>query len=234
MRLRRGSRNRDRDTFKPPRAILCEGPSDEAFFRALIEAKGLPEFSIRNCADADETGKGGIDKFGKLLEAIPGFGNFYDLRDILIVADGDTNPQDNFERVVRQIAQATPEATPKPSYGVPRQHLEKASGSPASIAVMILPWIDTPGNLEGLCLKSATTASPAMAACVEAFATCAEVGKWVDATKADKMRLVSMISAQHQANPPIGFGRVWKEAPGLIPLSDPCFDEIAAVLESYR
>ncbi len=234
MPSRRGGRYRDRHTFKPPRAILCEGPSDEAFFRALIDAKSLPEFSIRNCADADETGKGGIDKFGKLLEAIPGFGSFYDLRDILIVADGDTNPQGNFERVVRQITQAAPEATPNPAYGVPRQHLEKAAGSPASIAVMILPWIDTPGNLESLCLKSAVAASPTMAACVDAFAACAEVGEWSDTTKADKMRLVSMISAQHQANPPIGFGRIWKDASGLVPLNHPCFDRVAAVLESYR
>ncbi len=99
---------------------------------------------------------------------------------------------------------------------------------------MILPSINTPGNLESLCLKSAIAASPMMAACVDAFAACAKVGEWADATKADKMRLVSMISAQHQANPPIGFGKIWKDAPGLVPLNHPCFDGIAAMLESFR
>lgn len=77
-------------------------------------------------------------------------------------------------------------------------------------------------------------ASPMFAACVDAFAACAKVGEWPDATKADKMKLVSMIAVQHQANPPIGFGKIWKDAPGLVPLNHPCFDGIAAVLETYR
>lgn len=234
MPSNRRRRSRDRDTFNTPRAILCEGPSDEAFFRALISARGLPEFSIRNCADADEAGKGGIDKFGKLLESIPGFGSFYDLKEILIIADGDTDPRRNFDRVARQIAQAAPEASPTPSYGVPSQHLERAIGSPANIAVMIVPWIDDPGNLESLCLRSAIAAAPAVAGCVDAFFGCVEADKWSDATKAEKMKFVSMIAAQHQSNPSIGIGNIWREAPGLVPLNHRSFDRIVAALEGYR
>jgi len=218
----------------PPRALLCKGPSDEAFFRALVAARGLPEFSIRNCADADENRRGGIDKFDRLLAAIPTYRGFWDLTDILIVADSDTDPDRKFKKVRDQIGQVVVQAAPAPTYNVPATPLARAPGNPAAITIMLVPWFDMRGNLESLCLPGASAASPAIAACARAFVECTGADGWADNTKIDKLMLRSVLSAQHPPDPFIGLGNIWKEAPGLIPLNHPCFDAISDVLESFR
>jgi hypothetical protein len=82
-----------------PRLIICEGPSDEAFFRALIKSRGLSEFSIRNGTDSGPEAGGGIDQFGALLTAIRAWRGFEQVTDIILAADNDLSPQTNFTKV---------------------------------------------------------------------------------------------------------------------------------------
>jgi hypothetical protein len=119
-----------RNTFTGPRAIVCEGRADEAFFRALIAARQLPEFDIKTTGDADPNQRGGIDKFGLLLQGIPSWGGFDQLTDILLIADNDESPADNFRRVRDQIAAVTPFGVPPTKYTVPDKPLERTTGKP--------------------------------------------------------------------------------------------------------
>lgn len=223
-----------RKSLTPPRVILCEGFSDEAFFRELIKQRRIHQFGIRSCADADKSKKGGIDKFGKLLEAIPTWEGFSELRDIVIVADNDASPAKNFAKVCRLIERASPEAIPAPVYGVPDRALVSAAGTPARITVLMMPWPDVPGNLESLCLQAAASVSADISACVDGFVRCARTDEWEDPTKVDKMRLRSILAARHQKDPFIGLGNVWQrqQSRGLIPINHPCFDRIEAFLRS--
>lgn len=63
-----------------PRLIICEGASDEAFFRKLIKNRGLPPFCVRHTGDFDPANKGGKSKFGKFLQGLPTWHGFYSLQ----------------------------------------------------------------------------------------------------------------------------------------------------------
>jgi hypothetical protein len=103
-----------RKSFPKRKVIICEGSSDEAFFRALLLHANITDFSVRNSSDIDRSGgnRGGIDKFGAMLSGMATWDGFPDLTDIVLVADADRNPQANFLRVVAQIAGAAPETIP--------------------------------------------------------------------------------------------------------------------------
>ena len=120
-----------RNTFsEKTKLIVCEGPSDEAFLRALIKHKRLPEVSIRHTGDADETGRGGIDKFHAYFKGIPGHVGFFDLTAILIVADNDLTPDGNFRKITGQLSALEPFGEPPQRFPVPTKPLERANGRP--------------------------------------------------------------------------------------------------------
>jgi hypothetical protein len=131
------------------RLILCEGTSDEALLRALIDTRNLPEFCIRNGSDLPGDNSGGISMIGRLLAGIIIWEGFSSISDILIVVDSDSDPNSNFREVRSQIQSVTDYA-----YPIPDQLLVRGAGSP-TMAVLTLPWIDEPGNLETLCLPFA-------------------------------------------------------------------------------
>ena len=214
-----------RDHLSRPLLILCEGRSDEAFFRALIGHRGLTEFGIRNGMDSGPNSGGGISQFGPLLTAMRTWKTFDIVTDILIVADNDLDPDENFNKVRTQI-----EATGQ--YAIPNAPLVKESGTP-TIQVMMIPGTKKQGNLESLCVEAAIDAHPDIAKCVDNFADCVDADCWEEVTLREKMRLRSLLAAAHKPDPFIGLGNTWREEPTLIPLSHSCFDWIAKVLSSY-
>lgn len=214
-----------RDHLSLPLLILCEGRSDEAFFRALIRHRGLPEFGIRNGMDSGPNSGGGISQFGPLLKAMRTWNTFDIVTDILIVADNDLDPDENFNRVRTQIEAAG-------HYAIPSAPLIKESGTP-TIQVMMIPGTKKQGNLESLCIEAAIDAHPDIARCVDQFTSCVHADRWKEITFREEMRLRSLLAAAHRTNPSIGLGRVWIEEPKLIPLNHSCFDWIATVLSSY-
>jgi len=213
-----------RDQLSVPLLILCEGPSDEAFFRALVCHRKLPEFGIRNGLDSGPDSGGGIDQFGPLLTAITTWRNVDIITDILIVADNDLSPSGSFDKVRNQIA-----ATGR--YEVPISPLVKAAGSP-TIQVMMIPGTGKPGNLESLCVEAAIDAHPDIAKCVDQFATCVNADGWPEINLCE-LKLRSLLAAAHQPNPFIGLGNTWIKDPNLIPLNHSCFDWIVKTLGSY-
>lgn len=221
-----------RQTFSKSHAILCESPTDEAFLRALLRHKRLPEVCIRYTGEANIDRTGGIDQFGKLLEGIPTWDGFFSVTDLLIVADTDLDPARNFEKIQKALADARPFGTPPTTYRVPTRPRVKIAGAPA-VMVLMVPWEDQPGNLERLCLAAAMSAAGNTAACVDTFAQCAGVNAWANSIKRDAMKLRSVLAAQHQKNPFIGIGKVWQKNPALIPIDHASFKGIEDVLTDF-
>lgn len=217
-----------RAEFNLPRLIVCEGGADAAFLRALIKARDLPEFHIRNPQDRGEMARGGIDQIGDYMAGFYITPGFAQLTEILIIANSDINPITNFQKVCAQVA-----AVSTFKFEVPITPLKRTAGVPG-VTIALLPWHDEPGNLESFCLEAAKFASPAASACVEIFATCTGAETWVEQTKRGKMKLRSILAAQHKRDPFIGIGKVWREAAHLIPLSHSSFDRLSSILESFR
>lgn len=221
-----------RNMFTKTKLIVCEGPSDEAFLRALIKFKGIPEVSIRHTGDADSTGRGGIDKFQAYLKGIPGHVGFYDLTDILIVADNDLTPRANFEKITDQLTAVGAFGEPPQTFAVPTNPLKLANGKP-NIKIMMLPWTGVSGNLECLCLDAALEANPDLAQKVSAFAVETEAEQWDEVTLKGKMKLRCLLAANHRPDPFIGLGNVWAADPNLIPLNSRHFEDITKELRAF-
>jgi hypothetical protein len=214
-----------------PKLILCEGPADEAFLRALISARQLGDPSIRNTSDGTGDRSGSISRFGTLLTAIPAFHGFAQVTDILIIADADEDPPANFAQIQRQIESAENPSAKPPRYASPTALRETAGHAP-SITVLLLPWDNQKGNLESLCLDAAMSADHAIAQCVEEFATCTGTN-WPEVTLSGKMKLRSLLAARHRPNPFIGMGNIWSNAPDLVPLSHSSFNQLSDFLRDF-
>lgn len=212
---------------------MCEGLSDEAFFRALIAARPLPEFAIHHTGESNAEGAGGISRFGDLLKAIPSWNGFYELTDIILVADNDLTPQENFDNLCDQISSVDPYGVPPQQYPVPSRPLETVAGSP-NITVLMVPSEDEPGILETLCLTAAVAAAPDITACTDRFANCTSADKWGNPNNLTKMKLRSLLTSQNESNPLVGLGLVWHQNPGLIPLNHEVFDPIVSFLQRFR
>jgi hypothetical protein len=122
--------------------IVCEGQSDEAFFRHLIQKRNLPQFKVVYPMHQQDGGWRGFAPRLRALKTEPGFD---ELRGILVAADNDDNPTSSFRNVCDQLRAA--------GYPVPERPLQaiRAPEYPA-LAVMMLPWADQGGKLESLCL----------------------------------------------------------------------------------
>lgn len=215
-----------------PRLLLCEGPSDEAFFRALIRHRRLPEFCIRHTGELNSAGSGGIDQFGPLLRGVVAYEGFPNVTDILVAADADETPEQNFAKVRDQIAAARPETVPPVHFSIPSAPLERKGDRP-TVTVLMIPWAGVKGNLESLCLSAAQDTAAASARCVDQFADCTGASGWPEVGKLGKMKLRSLLAAKHKRDPFIGLGNVWVQNEDLIPLGHASFDKIADVLAGY-
>lgn len=222
-----------RTTLTLPRLIVCEGPSDEAFFRALINARQLPEFSIRQTGESNAEGGGGITRFGDFLKGIPSWNGFYQLTDIILVADNDLTPRENFDNVCDQISSVDPYGGPPQQYPVPSRPLETVAGPP-NITVLMVPSENEPGVLETLCLTAAVVVAPDITACTDRFANCTSADIWENPNNLTKMKLRSLLTAQNERNPFIGLGMVWDQNTGLIPLNHQVFDPIVDFLGGFH
>lgn len=215
---------------------MCEGPADEAFIRAIMNYKGIhKDFHIRNTSDRktqDMITTGGIDFIGEVLQAFTTFRGFEIIKHVVIVVDNDENPNANFLKVCSQISGIKSlSPTVERKYAVPKEPYKRAKGD-IDVTIITVPDKECIGNLETLCLPAARTAAVNITDCLSQYATCTGADKWKNKTKYDKMLLRSLLAASHQQNPAIGIGKIWNEAPHLIPLSDPSLKKIINIISS--
>ena len=76
--------------------LLCEGPDDREFFRALINARTLPNFRTKfNGTPTDP--RGGNTKFVPGLRIHYELGGSRQFQKVLVVSDNDDQPAESFE-----------------------------------------------------------------------------------------------------------------------------------------
>jgi hypothetical protein len=151
------------------------------------------------------------------------------LEKILIVADNDGDPPMALQKV-QQYINDTADFLAKLRYMAPVQEQVSAGTNP-SITILMLPWSGQSGALDTLCLVAARNREPAIAGCVDAFATCVNPIGWVQ-PREDKMKLRALISATH-TDPYISPAWVWRDGTNVVPLSDPVFNQIEEFLRAF-
>jgi hypothetical protein len=224
---RRGGRG-DPISFVHSRLIIGEGPHDAAFFRVLLANRKLPAAHIHFTEELSRMpGKSG---FGESLARIRNLTGFSNLKHVVLVTDSDKNARGSFQEVADLVRNVRAPALGEPphSYPIPTEQHKRANGNP-SITILMVPWKGKVGALETLCFEAAIRNRPAEAKCVDQFAKCARTNTWSPQKRA-KMNLRSLITSIHERNPDIGFGKIWEDAPDLIPISDTAFSQIAKFL----
>jgi hypothetical protein len=193
------------------RLIVGEGQGDAAFFRQLIKVRKLADFQVFQREKKEATGDGA---FEAMLRSIKTNRQYDDCSLIVVVADNDSDPAESFQKIAKQIKNAQ-------DYAVPTKPREVAKADALrSVSVLMLPWDDVPGALDSVCYSVAAARRPAIAACVEQYAKCANATDWAPSPLA-KLRLRCLLSASCPKDPNIGITHAWsknKKPKDLIPL----------------
>lgn len=220
--------------FTESRLILCEGNSDAAFFDALIRARSLPRANVRTVGDL--TSSPGDGQFGAALQAAAPLIGFGGLKDIVIVIDCDENAGAALEKISKQIQELPPmDEDTGLRFPVPNKLLQKEVGEKngdivaPSIVVLPVPGLNQRGALESLCYQAAVREKPEKSFCVDGLVSCAGVSHW-SSSKLAKARLRAFLAIANEKDPDLALSLLWKRAPEMVPLRDPCFDEISNFL----
>ena len=147
------------------------------------------------------------------------------LRSIILVADNDETPHDSFLNVRSQIPDG---------WAHPNNPFEKAQRPETpNIVIVMLPFprigASSHGCLESMLLQAAEPVLAAQTACLNTYCTCIGSNGW-NITARDKMRLRCLMSASYRDDPNAGIQYSLKPERGLIPLTNPYFNELADLL----
>jgi hypothetical protein len=207
--------------------LVCEGFGDGEFFKHLCVERGITGFQIEHLTNHQKHEPSGSGGFGRYIQGLVSRrGN---PQVLLIVGDSDEEPTKNFEAIQKQIKKA--------KFVPPDNPLEvKRQLDGPALVVMMIPPPQTnqsaKGSLETLLLVSMCDNVPAIATCAEAYRACVGAAGW-PITKADKMKLRSMIAGHWRDDPNISLGYALNPANGIIRLNHSCFDPVAGFLINF-
>ncbi|MDA2933655.1 hypothetical protein MYX82_04870 [Acidobacteria bacterium AH-259-D05] len=207
--------------------ILCEGQHDVHFFKALLQVRNIIGYRIA-CGEIKAEGSG-IDSFGECLNAIDAGTDFDNVKQLLIVADNDTDPEKQLKKVKNQIRCAT-------GFGVPARPLrsKKSKDRLPRVTIMMLPWSTDEGCLETLLLGS-TYKKGGISLKTSVLKYCKETKaeKW-PLPKFSKLQIRIMLSTMWKKDPYLSLAYAWSSDPSrLIPLDHPSLDKIVRFLERF-
>jgi len=149
------------------------------------------------------------------------------LRDILIVADNDEDPNGRFrevcDHIVRIFGQGVGPTAPQ----------QKTKTTPA-VTVLMIPWTNERGHLEQLCCKSAKNAAKGVGSIVDNFFALLGSGAW-NQSRYGKAWLRVNLAVRCVQDPFIHLGTVFDEPRyhSLIPVDHSSFDRIANFLATF-
>jgi hypothetical protein len=211
-------------SFQEPYLILCEGWADKGFFQRLFRERQLRNFEVYFPRE-EENEPGGWQKFGKYLFEIQVNASFEVVRKILVAADNDN--LNRFSEIQGQVSRG--------GFNVPAAPLETiATNGLPDIAILMIPFDGSIGNLETFCLPAAYTRWPELQGPLSNYlnASCADT--WDDRKQA-KAKIQCLISATCQEDPTAPLSRLWTQMPEEyhIPVTDPCFDNITEFLRRF-
>lgn len=206
--------------------LLCEGPDDREFFNLLIQTRGLQRFRVKHNGTKHDLA-GGNTKFRSGLEAyyeLPGGLKKFDK--VLIVSDNDDDPQASFELVRGQAERF---------FGFAPNAPGQVMNGPPIVMIQMIPENGKTGDLETLCIEAAKRTDNPMAGHVDTFAALARTENWASDTKKGEMWLRTNLAARCERDPFVTMRNVFTEPRYrfLLPLDDPSFDAISAVLDGF-
>jgi hypothetical protein len=231
------------ELLSQPLVMLCEGRSDNEFFKRLISSRHIPDFCFPfPPADEDrseETGSlHGRDGFVNMLRVLNLYFKLYperreQVRGILIAVDAANNATESFKHVTKQIIAAG-------QFGEPKKPLDIGRNAPhPPISVLLVPGSTEAdkGGLESLCIQAMSDFAKELE-CVEAFFECCptDFAKW-NAETFDKARLRCLIAATYEHDPTrstsTAFAKYQKKHPPAIDIEKKCFDPLAENIRSF-
>jgi hypothetical protein len=212
-----------------PWIILSEGDGDEAFFRHLIAARGIPNVEALKRPKTDDPEKQipeGNSGFGKWLKALVPLTGINTHGGILIASDNDSNPAESFKLIRKQIKSAKVYGVP----GAPEQ-IKASPGDMPPVAVLMLPEVGELGCLETLCLKAAFAKRRKMARCIKTYLECIGTDGWTP-SNLSKLRLRCLLAGACKRSPNTGLQYAWSAGrpKDLILLNHRCFNRVADFL----
>ena len=194
-----------------PIVILTEGEADDAFIKKLIEENnlGLENFILREVRN-----DGGCTNFGKRIRSIRTVSEPMVLRDcgaIVIIADNDDDPAEQFLVIRNQIEIANEGAVADDLFGVPINPLVAArqSLSLPPLYILMLPWSNEAGCLETLCLAAMNPDYAPQLACVDEIFQCVGASAW-STTMQSKFRVQCLLSSICNGDPYTHLKYAWK------------------------
>lgn len=210
--------------FEHPRLILCEGPEDVSFFRALIESRGIQHFHVQYTGK-DRHSTGGNSKFCEKLRALRLNRSFKVVEKVLIVTDSDDDSGASFAAVAAQITAA--------GYIAPQAPWTLANGSPA-VALITIPD-GVPGNLECYLGDAARVTDANKAAFVDHLVGgVATTDEWTDPRKG-KLWLRAMMAVRWPRDPGINITPMFRdvEARRIVPTEHHSFNALVNYLAQF-
>lgn len=222
------------DDFNRPWLLLCEGWSDVRFFEKLFEHHGIgKDFIIKKPSKPNDPNFGGRECFGEYLDSIATNQTFIDnVEVILVVADSDDDPAANSvkDEIVKANKLANDMDTELPIPTAERT-MARATNRGKSIVVLLLP-MDSPGNLESLCLTAAYSRWPIETE-LDEFVSKTPASGW-SAGKQAKMRMQTILAANNEKQPDAGFASSWtKKEKYRVPVNHACFDELVSFIRDF-
>ena len=209
-----------------PNLIICEGKSDEFFFRHILKNNGISSFQVEHPNDTTAEGHYGHSGFLKYLQGIKARSGYKDIRNIIIARDSDLDPDRSFNEVRGQIRKAN-------GYEVP-DHPRVAKGKNPAMSVLLIPGSNELGNLETLLLK-AVTYDQKSEACFDNYFACMGF-KDLPITILSKKKMTTIVAAMNDKNPSCSLAYIWSQEYkkyNLISIQKPAIRDIVEFLRSF-
>jgi hypothetical protein len=217
--------------------MLCEGKSDNEFFKKLLASRRLPDFSFPFPPEGDPRDLHGLGGYLPMLQRLESYLTFDPalkdrLKGILIVVDARDKPHETLREVRGQIRKAGHFGIPDAAFQIQGSD----TGYPP-IEILLMPGVDRPGALETLLVEALSQMYPTEAKCVHEYIKCCPTNPaaW-GAEPADKARLQCLVAATYQINPSRPASLLFNrhdDHPPAIDIERPCFNEIEKHLRTF-
>ena len=167
-----------------PVQLLVEGANPIDVFRRFCTSWDLPSIEIRNF--------GGISDLRDYLETFVRASGFSAVAKVGIIRDAEGSAESAFRSVQSSLRHA--------GLQVPATPGESTFGSP-SISVLIIPDVDSEGNLESLLWRSIEEKTEAT--CINEFLACLDLGN-IAVTRRDKARIQAYLASKPHPHGSVG------------------------------
>lgn len=210
-----------------PVILITEGDTDDSFLKNLLGFHNIEGYFFKKRV----FGKGGVGHFRDQLKALrTPAERSKNYGEILLFADNDSGP--GFENVKEEIRQANLDAPPEDLFGIPDAPRVPARQSQTlpPVSILMLPWDNTSGCLETLCMNATNQKYAREKECAERLVECVSATNW-EVSKKSKLILRCFLSAVCKSEPNTGLVYAWSTENGrpgdIFPLDSAAFKSIS-------